>query len=88
MGPKGRLEVGIDEMAAVEWASKGGRGQVFSRGEKLVGKKPFLGGGGASSAVGNYACWVALAAEAGFQEAAAVVQHHHVRHYWCLLSFD
>lgn len=81
VGPEGRLEIGIDEVAAVEGAAESGGGKVFGRGEQLVGEKPFLGGRGAGSAVGDYACGVALSTDAGFYEATAVVHHHHVRHY-------
>lgn len=78
VGPEGGLEVGVDEMATVEGAAEGGGGQVFGGGEKLIGEKPFFGGRGASGAVGDYACGIALAADAGFNEAGAVVHHHHV----------
>lgn len=80
VGPERRLEIGIDEMAAVEGAADSGGGEVFGGGEELVGEKPFLGGRGAGGAVGDYACGVSLTADAGFYEAAAIIQHYHVRH--------
>lgn len=60
-------------MAAVVGAAEGGGGEVFRWGEELVGEEPFLGGGRAGSAIGDNAGGVTLAAEARFDEAAAVV---------------
>ncbi|MED6194053.1 hypothetical protein PIB30_024820 [Stylosanthes scabra] len=76
---EGRVNKG--SVAAVEGAADGGGGEVRlggggiggSCGGKRVWMKPFLGGGGAVEAVRENGGRVALAAEAGLDEVAAVV---------------
>ena len=82
VSPDVSLEVRVDEVAAVEGAADGSGGEV----EGVVvgggsggggGDEPFLGGEGTEEAVWEDGGRVALAAQAGLDEAASVVQNHH-----------
>lgn len=75
--PDVTLEVGVDEVTAVEGAADGGGGEVGGGGEELVGDEPFLvgcGGGGAGEAVGDDGEGIEIAGEAGFDETGAIVE--------------
>lgn len=65
MGPNVSLEVGVDEVTAVDGATDGGGSQVFGgRGGRWVEK--FLGGERTVKAVGNGDDRVTIAAMTGF----------------------
>lgn len=38
VGPESGLEIRVDQVSAVEWAAEGGGGEIFRRGEELVGE--------------------------------------------------